>query len=69
MKYFNKKNAERRYATRLRDREVWKMYDAIRAELGDIAPYVSKSYFYERLRIATGLSFRTLQSILNNFSA
>lgn len=55
----------RRYATALRDKEVRSMYHALLKELGQLAPYMPKGYFYEKLKEKTGLSCRTLQGILN----
>lgn len=42
------------------------MYKETRMELGELAPYVSKSWFYEKLKEKTGLSTRTIQCIINN---
>lgn len=58
----------RRLGTRLRDKEVLDMYNVKRMELGSLAPYVSKSWFYEKLKEKTGLSTRTIQSIINNYN-
>lgn len=56
----------RRFSTKLRDEEVKRLYRGIVDELGEIAVYVSRDYYYKRLQELTGLSTRTLSHILNH---
>lgn len=55
-----------KFSTKLRNKEIIRMYKETRMELGELAPYVSKSWFYEKLKEKTGLSTRTIQCIINN---
>lgn len=57
----------KRYATKLRDNEIKELYRKMVGELGEVAKYVSKDYYYEKLNKLTGLSKRTLSDILNRF--
>lgn len=57
---------KRRYSTTLRDKEVKRIYNDIVNELGSVAAFVSREYYYKRLNEATGLSSRTLSHILNH---
>lgn len=56
----------RRFATKLRDEEVKRQYKEIVNELGELAMFVSRDYYYKRLNKSTGLSNRTLSHILNH---
>lgn len=57
---------ERRSSTVVRDNMVHAAYRETVAELGDIAPFVAKSYIYERIRARTGLCTKTIAYILNH---
>lgn len=56
----------RRESTLVRDEHIHEMYHNLMDELGDVAPYVSKSYIYERIREKTKLSIRIISFILNH---
>ena len=56
----------RRESTLMRDRHVLELYRSIIRELGEVAPYVSRSYIYGRIREQTLLSIRTISFIINN---
>lgn len=56
----------RRESTIIRDRQVHELYRRIRAELGELATVVAKGYYYERIRVETGLNERTIANILNH---
>ena len=49
-------NKNRRESTLMRDAHVHALYRRIMEELGKAAPYVSKSYIYERIHEETKLS-------------
>lgn len=53
-------------ATKMRYEEVKKIHRRLKAELGDLAPFVAKDYYYRELQRLTGLSIRTLSHILNH---
>lgn len=57
---------ERRSSTVVRDNMVHAAYRETVEELGDIAPFVAKSYIYERIRARTGLCTKTIAYILNH---
>ncbi len=56
----------RRFATKLRDEEVKRLYKQYVKKLGTLATYMPKDYFYQKLQEVTGLSVRTLSHILNH---
>lgn len=56
----------RRFGTKLRDEEIKRRYEQLADELGDVARFVSRDYYYKRLSEETGLSVRTLSHILNH---
>jgi len=56
----------RRESTTVRDNQVHEIFHTILDELGDLYPYVAKSYIYDRIREETHLSTRTIAYILNH---
>lgn len=52
-------------ASKLTKRRIIALYNDIRLELGQYAPYMNRSYFYHRIKAVTGLSVRTIQKYLN----
>lgn len=54
------------FSTKLRNEEVKRIYRKLRADLGELAPFVTKEYYYRELNRLTGLSVRTLFHILNH---
>lgn len=59
-------NKNRRESTLMRDAHVHALYRRIMEELGKAAPYVSKSYIYERIHEETKLSVRSISFIINH---
>lgn len=59
-------NNNRRESTSVRDNEIYRLYNTIICELGELSPVVSKSYIYERIREKTKLSIRTISFIINH---
>lgn len=58
----------RRPSTAIRDNEVHKAYDEIKAELGVLINEVSRGYIYERIKVKTGLCKKCIAYILNHTS-
>lgn len=58
--------AERKFASKLRDNAVHDIYEEEVAKQGELARYLSKEYFYEKIKERTGLSIRTISYILNH---
>ena len=56
----------RRESTKVRDREIHRLYHEIMDELGNLANAVSKNYVYEQIQKKTKLSIRTISFILNH---
>lgn len=56
----------RRESTLVRDEHIHALYRRITKELGEVAPYVSKAYIYEKIREETKLSIRAISFILNH---
>lgn len=56
----------RRPSTVMRDNEVLDLYKEIRSRLGEMAYYVPKSYFYDKIHERTGLCTRTISFIINH---
>ena len=56
----------RRESTLARDEHIHELYRRIMKELGEVAPYVSKAYVYEKIREETKLSIRAISFILNH---
>ena len=56
----------RRESTKIRDNAVHAIHSEILDELGNLASAVSKTYIYEKIKIRTGLSTRTISFILNH---
>lgn len=55
-----------RRSTIIRNNRVHEVHAEILEKLGDVAPYVSKSYIYEQIHAATGLCTKTIAHILNH---
>ena len=50
----------------MRDNEALDLYEEIRSRLGEMAYYVPKSYFYDKIHERTGLCTRTISFIINH---
>lgn len=59
---------DRRVSTIVRDNEVHKAYDEIKAELGALIYEVSRGYIYDRIKAKTGLCNKCIAYILNHTS-
>lgn len=58
-----------RVSTTIRDNEVHKEYDEIKAELGVLVYEVRRGYIYDRIKAKTGLCTKCIAYILNHTSA
>lgn len=58
--------AERRFSSVLRDNAVHQLYEEEVRKQGELARYLSKEYFYEKIKEKTNLSIRTISYILNH---
>lgn len=56
----------RRPSTIIRDNHVHDLYDKIMCDLGELRNVVAKSYIYRKIREQTGLSEKTIESIINH---
>jgi hypothetical protein len=57
---------ERRPSTIVRDNDVHAAYEEVRAELGEVFYYVSRTFIYEKIQKKTDLCVKTIAYILNH---
>ena len=55
-----------RASTIIRDNEVHKLYNEVKAELGNLAYEVRREYIYKRISAQTGLCTKCIAYILNH---
>ena len=58
----------RRESTLARDEHIHELYRRIMKELGEVAPYVSKAYVYEKIREETKCSIRDISFTQNHIT-
>jgi hypothetical protein len=58
-----------RVSTIIRDNEVHKIYNEVKAELGGLIYEVRREYIYKRISEKTGLCTKCIAYILNHTSA
>lgn len=57
---------EQRQSTMVRNNLVFKIYEELKKDYGEVFNYISKEYIYEKIHNETGLHPKTIARILNH---